>query len=283
LKRLLKLAISIAYFLCFLPLDLIARLLGSGRASKCVVLYYHAIPSAQRVRFCRQMNLLLRWSRAVPANISKPAKPGKRSAAVTFDDGFLTVVRNALPELQKRHIPCTVFIMTDYLGKPPPWAVEYSEGDPLDRIVTLEELVKMPSDLVVIGSHTVTHPDLTTLGQKQALDELVESRRSLENWLGREVRLLSFPYGAYNGNLVGLCREAGYSRVFTSLPKLAFADPEEYATGRVPVDLSDWDIEFVLKLFGAYRWLPYAFSLKRAIRSVLGFRHGKNNSGVPHD
>jgi peptidoglycan/xylan/chitin deacetylase (PgdA/CDA1 family) len=222
------------------------------------------------------MNLLLRWSEPIPASYSQPLESGKRYAAVTFDDGFLTVAQNALPELEKRGIPSTIFIITDFLGKTPPWAAQYSEGDKLDHILTLEELVKMPSELVTIGSHTVTHPDLTTLDPNQALDELLESRRRLENWLGREVRLFSFPYGAHNEAVVGLCREAGYARVFTTLPKLAFAHPEEYMTGRVPVELSDWDIEFVLKLFGAYRWLPYAFSLKRAVRSMLGFRLGKS-------
>lgn len=270
LKRLFKLTISIAYFLCIWPLETIGRLLGVVRNPRCVVLYYHAATVSQRSRFSRQMDLLTRWATPVPASFSGPFEPGCRYAAITFDDGFLSVVENAVPELSKRGIPCTVFIISDFLGRVPSWAEEYSDGGEPERFVTLEELVKMPSDLVVIGSHTMTHPKLTAVSAKEAARELVESRRQLEKWLGMEVKLFSFPFGDFSQSLIGLCREAGYSRVFTTLPTQAFACPDEYVTGRVPVEPSDWDIEFLLKLFGTYRWLPYAFSLKRAIRSRLG-------------
>jgi peptidoglycan/xylan/chitin deacetylase (PgdA/CDA1 family) len=226
------------------------------------------------------MDLLLRWAQAVPASFSGRLLPGRRYAAVTFDDGFLSVVENALAELEKRGIPSTVFITLELLGKVPAWADEYCGGGEPKRIVTLEELVKMPSGLVVIGSHTMTHPKLTALSTEEAARELVESRQKLEEWLGREVELFSFPYGVFNASLIELCRKAGYKRVFTTQPTLAFARAGEYVTGRVPAEASDWDIEFLLKLFGAYRWLPYAFSLKRAIRSSLGLSLEER---PPHD
>lgn len=273
LKRLFKLTISIAYFLCLWPFETIGWLLGVVRNSRGVVLYYHAVPAAQRSRFFRQMDLLVRWASPVPASFSGPFEPGCRYAAVTFDDGFLSVVENAVPELKKRGIPCTVFIISGFLGRVPSWAEEYAGGGEPERFVTLEELVKLPSDLVVIGSHTMTHPKLTAMSAKEAVRELVESRRQLEKWLGREVALFSFPFGDFNQSLIELCHEAGYNRVFTTLPTLAFACPDEYVTGRVPVEPSDWDIEFLLKLFGAYRWLPYVFSLKRTIRSRLGLSY----------
>lgn len=273
MNRLVKLIISAAFFALDSVYTEISRLWRSGRKSSCVVLYYHALPSTQLSQFANQMDLLLRWARPVPASFSGPFEPDCRYAAVTFDDGFLSVLENAVPELRKRGIPCTVFIISDFLGRVPSWAEEYSDGGEPERFVTLDELVKMPSDLVVIGSHTVTHPKLTAISAKEAARELVESRRQLEKWLGMEVKLFGFPFGDFNQSLIGLCHEAGYSRVFTTLPTKAFVCPDEYVTGRVPVEPSDWDIEFLLKLFGAYRWLPYAFSLKRAIRSHLGLSY----------
>jgi hypothetical protein len=64
-----------------------------------------------------------------------------------------------------------------------------------------------------------------------------------------------------------LCREAGYERIFTTLPVFAFAEPGEFVVGRVRVDPTDWPLEFRLKLAGAYRWLPAAFAFKRLIVS----------------
>src|SRR5712691_11273092 len=186
---------------------MISRLLGFVPNARCVVLYYHAVSAGQRSRFSRQMALLNRWATPVPASFSGPLEPGWRYASVTFDDGFLSVIENALPELKKHGIPCTVFIISDFLGKVPAWAEEYSAEDEPERIVTREALVRMPSDLVVVGSHTMTHPRLTTVSPAAAARELVESRRQLEKWLGKEVRLFSFPYGAFNVSLIGLCRE----------------------------------------------------------------------------
>ena len=62
-----------------------------------------------------------------------------------------------------------------------------------------------------------------------------------------------------------LCREAGYEGLFAILPELAFTDPQEFVTGRVGVNPSDWALEFRLKILGAYRWLPIVFSWKRKL------------------
>jgi len=97
--------------------------------------------------------------------------------------------------------------------------------------------------------------------------ELAESRANLEKMLNEEVRLFSFPYGDFNKKLVLWCRESGYHRVFTISPTLAFSNPEEFVTGRIEVEATDWPIEFRLKVLGAYRWLPLAFALKQKILS----------------
>lgn len=77
--------------------------------------------------------------------------------------------------------------------------------------------------------------------------------------------MFSFPYGSFNEALVNCAMEAGYERVFTVLPDLAFSDPAEFVTPRVRVDPTDWDLEFRLKVLGAYRWLPIAFAIKRSL------------------
>jgi peptidoglycan/xylan/chitin deacetylase (PgdA/CDA1 family) len=101
--------------------------------------------------------------------------------------------------------------------------------------------------------------------EERAWREIHESRARLEGLLDREVKLFSFPYGAFNERLVGLCREAGYERVFTTLPYSALSEPDEFVTGRVWAEPTDWPLEFRLKLLGAYAWLPKAFSLKRRL------------------
>ena len=96
------------------------------------------------------------------------------------------------------------------------------------------------------------------------MHELSESRLQLRKILGRDVTLFSFPHGAFDEELIESARAAGYQRVFTILPELAL--PDEFAIGRVAVEPSDWRLEFLLKLFGAYRWLVPASTLKRKLR-----------------
>jgi len=131
--------------------------------------------------------------------------------------------------------------------------------------MTLEQLEQLPADLVAIGSHTMTHPALPALSEQDARTELSESRAQLEKVLQRRINLFSFPFGAFEEKMVEWCRETGYERIFTTLPHLAFVNPQEFVTGRVSVEPDDWLFEFNLKLFGAYRWLPWAYSLKQRL------------------
>jgi len=120
---------------------------------------------------------------------------------------------------------------------------------------------------VAIGSHTVTHPELPCLDEKEARRELCQSREELRAILDKDINLLSFPHGTYNQKLLELSQQTGYTRVFSSEP--AFLDPQGYLAGRIDVQPTDWRIEFRLKLLGAYSWLPFAFPLKRKMRFLV--------------
>ena len=104
LARLFNLAIS-ALFGCAFELWATARRrLGGEKAGTCIVLYYHEVRSENRLRFARQMDMLLRYTQPVHADHVIPLSANKRYAAVTFDDGYLNVIENAIPELEKRRI-----------------------------------------------------------------------------------------------------------------------------------------------------------------------------------
>jgi peptidoglycan/xylan/chitin deacetylase (PgdA/CDA1 family) len=115
----------------------------------------------------------------------------------------------------------------------------------------------------------MTHPVLPQIDREKLAQEVEGSRAKLAKMLGREIKLLSFPYGAFNDDVVDACRKAGYERVFSVLPYFAFSEPQEFLTGRMGVCPTDWPIEFRLKVLGAYRWLPFMFDLKRKVLSRL--------------
>lgn len=256
--RLAKFAMSSVYYAARELIRLARRLIGFEPPAEVVAIYYHQVPREQRARFARQMDHLLRWAVPIGADETSQMKPGRRYVMVTADDGWLSFIENALPELERRRIPVTIFAIADYLGE--------RLGQPRDRLATEEELKGRAGELVRVGSHTSTHARLTALDEEAAWSELVDSRSALEDILDTSVSLFSFPFGAFDDALINKCREAGYSRVFLALPS-TIPHPE-FVTGRIRVDPTDWPLEFHLKLTGAYGWLPRVISLKRRLLSL---------------
>jgi peptidoglycan/xylan/chitin deacetylase (PgdA/CDA1 family) len=65
----------------------------------------------------------------------------RRSVVVTFDDGYADVVRHAVPVLERRGIPATVFVVSGSLGQRFWWdelAGLVLEGPPAARVLTLQ-------------------------------------------------------------------------------------------------------------------------------------------------
>jgi peptidoglycan/xylan/chitin deacetylase (PgdA/CDA1 family) len=224
----------------------------SGRG---VVLYYHAVKLAERGAFAWQMDELVKRAHPFRADSPETMVAGQLNVAVTFDDGFESVLQNAVPELTKRQIPFTMFVPSGSLGERPCWVLDPKHRAWNERVLSaadLRVLAKLP--LAQLGSHSVTHPNLLCLGADDARRELVQSRADLEANAGSQVDVFSFPHGAHNPALLREAQQAGYKHVFTVEPTLVECGSTTFTIGRVGVDPHDWPIEFRLKIVGAYRW-----------------------------
>lgn len=266
---------------------LLCRLIGRRLPGRCVVLMYHEVPSDLRERFAQQMDLARRLATPLPADWRHSLEAFQRYFVVTFDDGLSSVADNALPVLEARSIPATVFVVTGSWGEVPAWKSggsgrgwAFNERS-RDRMLGRDQ-VRNLAGKVQVGSHSVTHPKFSEIDERQARFELEASRRELSGILGTDVGLFSFPYGIPSSEAVAYCRDAGYERVFTNSPVCALSNPDEFVSGRVSVDPREGDLEFRLKVLGAYRWLPVAFALKRSLRRALGsqapFVHAKEDA-----
>lgn len=265
LERLVKMFLSLSIYGFDRVRNGCTRQANSSLGPKGIVLYYHAVRKDQRNAFARQMDMLLRM--AYPWNLEVCQNRNKKPlVAVTFDDGYVSVIENALPELKQRGIPVTFFVPTGSLGERPGW-IKLPERSLWDeRVISPNELKNIASEpLVTIGSHTVSHSNLLKLSAKEAIRELVESKAELENLLGLPIEWLSFPHGAYDDSLIQIALEAGYRRLFTIEPKPVNPMQPGVVNGRVATNPDDWLLEFKLKMLGAYRWLPWVNSFKRKI------------------
>jgi peptidoglycan/xylan/chitin deacetylase (PgdA/CDA1 family) len=238
------------------------KLFGQPFSGIAVAIYYHRVVPEDARRFARQMDHLIRWSEPSGADRCVAPPPGSRSVIVTFDDGWQSFHTTALPEIARRQIPVTLFSIAGRFGG----RLEDGVGE---RLLTAEELLSLPRELVTIGSHTCTHPDLPTLADPDMRRELRDSRKILQDLTKTGVDHFCFPYGSFSPRALALCAEEGYKKAFTGVPKLAMPSRDGFAVGRIAVEPSDWPLEFHLKISGAYCWVPLAIALKRTLRGRL--------------
>jgi peptidoglycan/xylan/chitin deacetylase (PgdA/CDA1 family) len=220
--------------------------------------------SEERKAFALQMDDLLRFTKPIKINEISSFKPSGQYAAVTFDDGFTCVLDNALPELSKRDISATLFVPSACIGKQPPWLKE-GHPDYKNIVMTQSQLNILDRKLVSIGSHGRIHQNLLRISLDEARKEIFESKKELEDILNMPIETISFPEGDFNQTHIDMAIQAGYINAYSIEPKLIYSGSDAFLRGRVKVDPSDWRLEYRLKLLGAYRWLPYAFLIKKRL------------------
>lgn len=266
--RLAKLSVSTVVA----GIDIVVKGLRLGRVPGfCVVINYHSVSGETVPRLRKQLKVLSQMTRPLRATVRSVLEDGTRYVAVTADDAFCSFTENALPELCQRGIPVTVFVPTGYVGRKSAWDDHGGENRVGELVVAAEELRRVARwETVDFGSHCVSHPDLPQLSEAEAARELRESKSGLEAMVGRNVVGLSFPYGSYGTRELKLAAEAGYEFYFDSTPQSVSSTMQGGLVGRVSVQPTDWDIEFRLKLLGAYRWVRWASAAKRRVLSLLG-------------
>ena len=128
-----------------------------------------------------------------------------KSVLITFDDGYAGVYEYALPELRKRYMHATLFLVSDSLGA----------KDKAYPRINRAQVQKLSHDyLVDIGSHTVTHDHLTTLSNQAQQDELQRSKAVLEQLTGKQCLSMAYPYGDFNKQVIANVKGAGYQVAF---------------------------------------------------------------------
>jgi peptidoglycan/xylan/chitin deacetylase (PgdA/CDA1 family) len=132
----------------------------------------------------------------------------------------------------------------------------------------------MQEEGVTFGSHSYSHHDLTTLGEKECERDLRESRELLEDLLGRPVAFLAYPFGHHDRKVRRAAERAGFSHAF-SLPE-GREPTGRYAVPRVVVVPGNGAISLRIKASTWYldvRAHP-VFPVLRGVarRTGLGFR-----------
>lgn len=191
--------------------------------------------------------------------VARGEKPFPSLAVVlTADDGWRSNKENIAEVANRYKVPITIFASTKPIetGEAYWWSYiaeankrgivsqsvsalkKVPNNERLSFVETAREQIELPrealtvdelatiskTDFVQIGSHTVTHPILTTCSDDTAAFEITESRKILQNWLSADIPYFAYPNGAFNQREINLLQHAGYRMAFST--EQAYVTPE---------------------------------------------------------
>lgn len=132
---------------------------------------------------------------------------GRDLVALTFDDGYADFVDNALPALRRRGFGATLFVLPGRLGGTNAW----DPDGPRKPLLTADGIRHAAAEGVEIGSHGLTHVDLTQADDETLEAEVHESRYRLAELTGVAVDGFCYPYGSIDRRAMDAVRDAGYA------------------------------------------------------------------------
>jgi peptidoglycan/xylan/chitin deacetylase (PgdA/CDA1 family) len=158
-----------------------------------------------------------------------PSKP----VVLSFDDGYLSQVTNALPVLKARKWPGVLNL--EYRNLLPVWGI---------RPPGVRKLLAAGWEL---DAHTLTHPDLTAVDAARLREEVAGSREAIRKRFHVPVNFFCYPAGRYDDTVIAAVQAAGYLAATTT--RYGLAKPSElYTLARLRVNGSDSLQAFAAKL-----------------------------------
>lgn len=254
------------------------------------ILYYHSVGkdslSVQPAVFRAQLRYLKDHSYSVVGVKQWLARAWNASilekyVALTFDDGFESVLENALPALKEFGYSATFFIVPGYVGttlwgdpRTKTWSGEKRPGRIACPMMTWNQIAELSAAGMEIGSHTLSHPNLTDISKEEAKREICDSKTFLEEKLGIAMQGFCYPRGRQNDGLANLVQQSGYRYGCTTTLGYATPDMNRFLLPRVPGPASLSDLIFRMKGFSSnvftYCVLRVARNLEQLKSAVLG-------------
>jgi peptidoglycan/xylan/chitin deacetylase (PgdA/CDA1 family) len=150
---------------------------------------------------CLSLNKAVRYWQE---GLSQP----KKSFVLTFDDGYRDLHSTVWPILDRFGFTATIFLVAGRVGNCSNWD---GQNDSLAApLLSWAEIRELAQAGFTFGNHTVTHPQLPLLDDKQARQEIQQAKVMIEDKLGVEVDLFCYPYTLSDARIQRLVAESGH-------------------------------------------------------------------------
>jgi peptidoglycan/xylan/chitin deacetylase (PgdA/CDA1 family) len=162
--------------------------------------------------------------RVVPLRelLEQPAEPDR--VALSFDDGFRTVLTGAAPVLAELGLPATLFLTTGQVGKDNRWPGQ-PVGAPVEPMLDWSEVEQLAASGWDIQAHSVSHPDLRALSVARMQEELEGCCAAIQARFGKHPDVFAYPYGYLDARAAALVGARFRHAVTTTFDTLDAAHP----------------------------------------------------------
>jgi peptidoglycan/xylan/chitin deacetylase (PgdA/CDA1 family) len=196
-----------------------------------------------------------------------------RPIVLTFDDGYADLLEEAVPILLEHGFPATVFVTTGWLRDAGRYAAATAPG----RMLSWAQLAELSAAGVEVAAHSHSHPQLDRISAARLRTELGDSKRLLEDRLGRPVCSLAYPYGYSSKRVRTVAREIGYLQAAVVANATATSTCDPFHVPRLTIRRSTSSATFASTVNGKRIRLHYAparlltagWAVVRKTRAVL--------------
>ena len=177
----------------------------------------------RQMRFLKMNHYNVMPLESLAALIRERKKIPPKAISITLDDGYKDTYIYAFPILKKYNLPAAVFIITNEVGRS-------------DRL-SWDEIKEMrDSGIITFGSHTLgPQPLINFKSEEEVRKQIFDSKKILEERLGRRVNAFSYPEGRFNAKIKQLVMDAGYKLAVATNPGKKFANDDVFALKRLRI------------------------------------------------
>jgi peptidoglycan/xylan/chitin deacetylase (PgdA/CDA1 family) len=224
------------------------------------VLLYHRVTDEVRdnltvgiAQFDRQMAFLRSHCRVLSIEevirydvIPKSDRP---LVCVTFDDGYLDNVQNAMPILARHCIPAAFFVSTGIVGTERSFPHDIARGNSRPAAMSWNDVSELHRNGFTVGSHSVSHIDCAAEPEDVVAAELRQSMDALRTRLGLSEVLFAYPYGGkanMTAERLRLVERVGYKACLSAYggTNVGRIDPYNVVRGGIHWEMSDRSFRF---------------------------------------
>lgn len=197
----------------------------SNRILNIKVLMYHRVLAEKPEKesrwhyvtvdeFRKQMNLIDKlgytpitfsdYQLSLEEKLTLPAKP----IIITFDDGYLDTLENAIPVLKELNMHAVIFVMGNRKLKTARWD---EQDDFASCPLMTDEQIRWADRMgFEIGAHSLDHFPLTGLREKDIAYEVTRSKQAIEEVLDKPIQTFSYPYGSVDEKVKKVVSDSGF-------------------------------------------------------------------------